>query len=180
MMLIRPAKYSDLSNIAQLHAQSWRDNYHQVLEPEYLNNQVHADRAAVWQKRLQQPQENQLVLVAEVNQVFAGFICVFGDNHQIYGSIIDNLHVKFDNKGQRIGSRLMAAAAKWLMQHHPENSLYLEVLACNPKAIGFYESQGALYAATAYWQTPCHNQAKEYVYLWHSPKMLLNNKQVET
>ena len=76
-MVIREASVEDLANISGLHAQSWRDNYHSVLSADYLEHEVFSERAALWTARLTKPPLNQLVLVAEVNHVFCGFICVF-------------------------------------------------------------------------------------------------------
>lgn len=172
-MNIREASVDDLANIAGLHAQSWREIYHPVLSGDYLNEKVFAEREAVWTARLTQPNQNQIVLVAEFDGTFCGFICVLGANHPTYGTIIDNLHVKLANKGQGIGSSLLAAAASWAFDNYAEHDLYLEVLDCNPKAMGFYQAKGATNIATKYWHTPCDNQAKEYVFSWGSADNLL-------
>ena len=111
MIVLRDANLDDLANIAGLHAQSWRDNYHSVLSADYLKNKVFAERQAVWTTRLTKPQSNQLVLVAEIDGAFCGFVCVLGDNHPKLGTIIDNLHVKADSKGEGTGARVLAAAA---------------------------------------------------------------------
>jgi ribosomal protein S18 acetylase RimI-like enzyme len=172
-MDIREAHLDDLANIVELHAQSWRDNYHSVLSADYLKNKVFAEREAVWTTRLTKPQHNQLVLVAEIEGAFCGFVCVLGANHPKFGTIIDNLHIKVDSKGQGTGSRLLAAVASWAIANYSQYDLYLEVLACNSNAIGFYEAKGGKNVKTAYWHTPCDNQVKEFVYSWGSPKNLV-------
>ena len=173
MITIREARLDDLANNAELHAQSWRDNYYSVLSADYLKNKVAAERFTVWTKRLTKPQSNQQVLVAEVDGVFCGFICVVGANHPKYGTIIDNLHVKADNKGQGTGSRLLAAAASWSIENYNGHDLYLEVLECNAKAMGFYQAKGATHIDTAYWHTPCGNKVKEFIYSWGAPDNLV-------
>ncbi|GAW97187.1 MULTISPECIES: GNAT family N-acetyltransferase [Colwellia] len=172
MVIIRAARLVDLEHIAELHAQSWRENYQQVLSADYLNDKVFAERLAVWTTRLTTPQSNQLVLVAELEGVFCGFICLLGGNHPKYGTIIDNLHVMSANKGQGTGSRLLAAAASWAAANYKDHDVYLEVLAGNNKAIGFYQAKGATNIATAYWHTPCGNKAKEFIYSWGAPDNL--------
>ena len=172
MVNIREARLDDLANIAALHAQSWRENYNQVLSADYLNDKVFLEREAVWTARINQPQSNQLVLIAELDGAFGGFICVLGANHPQYGTIIDNLHVKSASKGQGTGSRLLAAAASWSMANYSGHDLYLEVLECNSKAIGFYQAKGAKNIATAYWHTPCDNKVKEFIYSWGAPDNL--------
>ncbi len=175
MITIREANLDDLANISGLHAQSWRDNYHSVLAADYLENKVFAEREVVWTKRLTTPPSNQLVLVAEVDSIFCGFICVLGGNHPKYGTMIDNLHVMSASKGQGTGSRLLAAAASWALTNYSEHDLYLEVLECNAKAMGFYQAKGAKHIDTAYWHTPCGNKVKEFIYSWGGPDNLIKN-----
>lgn len=177
-MNIRTANLDDLTKIANLHAQSWRENYREALSNNYLENQVFADREKVWSERLNMPMDNQLVLVAELSGVFRGFICAFGAHHVEYGSIIDNLHVVNRYKGQGIGTQLLASAAKWANENYPNDKLYLEVLACNTKAYGFYQSIGAKEVSIAYWNTPCNNRVKEYLLGWESPGVLANKVSV--
>lgn len=166
---------ADLQHIASLHAKSWQEHYHQVLCADYLKNKVLTERMALWTERLNTPASNQCVFIAEVDGELAGFICILGAHHKTYGTIIDNLHVKAGYKGYGLGTRLLNVAAQWVSEHYPNLPLYLEVLACNPNAIGFYSSLGATKIACAYWHTPCDNQAKEYAYGWPSPEHLLTN-----
>ncbi|NVK72413.1 MAG: GNAT family N-acetyltransferase [Oceanospirillaceae bacterium] len=177
-MIIREACLDDLSNIANLHAQSWRDNYSDVLSEEYLEKSVFADRTSVWTSRLKKPLTNQLLLVAELDDYICGFICAFGDHHPTFGTIIDNLHVKSGNKGKGIGRQLLAAAASWATTHYKNTDLYLEVLESNTKAIRFYEALGAKNIGSSYWHTPCGNQAKEFIYSWGLPEVLVEKLQL--
>lgn len=167
------ATQDDFSDIATLHAKSWQENYHEVLSADYLKDKVFTERNTLWIERSTFPKNNQQVIVAKVDGELAGFICVFADNHEKYGTIIDNLHVAARFKGCGIGTKLLQVAAKWAYQFDASLPLYLEVLACNTKAMGFYASLGAKQIATAYWHTPCGNQTKEYVYGWHSAKTLI-------
>ncbi len=168
----KDATAADLSDIATLHAKSWQENYHEVLSVEYLKDKVLTERTAVWTDRLTSPKSNQHVIIAKVDGEFAGFISIFGANHEKYGTIIDNLHVLPTFKSCGIGTKLLKAAAEWANQFDASLPLYLEVLACNTKAMGFYSSLGAEHIATSYWHTPCDSQAKEYVYSWPSAEAL--------
>ena len=179
MIQIREATLDDLDNIASLHALSWQQNYHPVLSKDYLDNQVEKDRYQVWQQRLHSPASNQRVLVAELTHKektndFCGFICLYGNHHSKYGTIIDNLHVKPEMKGLGIGTKLIARGAKWANDNYAESGLYLEVLEINRKAIRFYSHLGGEQADITYWQTPCNNKVKEYIYSWQSPDLLVN------
>lgn len=171
------ATLENLDNIARLHAKSWQENYHQVLSADYLQDKVFNERTLIWSKRLAEPKSNQYVIIALVNGNFAGFISIFGANHQEYGTIIDNLHVASDFKGYGLGTRLLNLAAKWAGQHYKNDAVYLEVLACNTNAIGFYTSLGGKNVASGIWHTPCDNHTKEYIYSWPSAQAL--SKQTE-
>jgi len=176
-MNFRIATLDDLANIAHLHAISWQENYHSVLAASYLNEMVFKERLQLWAERLNNPLENQWVFVAEEEKgektLFCGFICVYGDHHERYGTIIDNLHVSASYKGKGLGTQLMVAAAQWAYQYYPKTSLYLEVLECNHKARGFYEALGAKNEAVGYWQTPCGNKVKEFIYIWPTAQKLI-------
>jgi ribosomal protein S18 acetylase RimI-like enzyme len=179
-MNLRIATLDDLNNIAHLHATSWQENYHDVLGASYLKEDVFNDRLAIWTERLNNRIENQLVLLVEQIQadkkrIFCGFICVYGDHHHQYGTIIDNLHISGDSKGKGLGTQLISAAGKWANEHYQHAGIYLEVLECNHKARGFYEALGATNEAVAYWNTPCRNKVKEFIYAWSSPKELIKN-----
>ena len=171
-MEIRKANIRDLSSIVELHTQSWRENYSKVLSAKYLQEEIYADRKKVWMSRLTKPPANQLILIAELDNEFCGFVCVYGAKHREFGTIIDNLHVKSNSKGKGIGTKLIVAAAKWAVTNFENDNLYLEVLEVNSKAIKFYESLGGKKIDTAYWHTPCGNNAKELIYSWGLPKKL--------
>ena len=173
-MIFREATLEDLSNIAELHAQSWRENYREALPAEYLKESVSSDRKNIWTERLIAPSLNQHVLVAEDNGDLCGFICTFGANHPEYGSIVDNLHVSSKVKGQGIGTKLFIAAAKWASTNYKDYDLYLEVLECNENAIRFYNYLGGKNIGSAYWHTPCGNKVKELIYSWGKPEILAN------
>jgi len=123
---------------------------------------------------LNKPAENQYVLLAEDNGILCGFICAYGNKHDDYGTIIDNLHVHADFKGKGIRKTLLGAAASWAANHYKNVGLYLEVLDCNVKAIGFYESLGAKKLSSGYWQTPCGNKVKEHIYHWPTVPEIAN------
>jgi len=171
-MILREANIEDLSNISELHAQSWRENYNKVLSEEYLNGDIYSDRTKVWTARFTNPPANQFILVAEVDNEFCGFVCVFGANHPKFGTIIDNLHVKSKVKGKGIGIKLLISAAKWAHSNYRNENIYLEVLESNSKAIGFYEHLGGNNIDIAYWHTPCGNKVKEFIYSWGKPGKL--------
>lgn len=139
MIVFRTASKKDALAIAKLHAISWQQNYRNTFSDNFLDHEVTKERQTVWQKRLADPPQNQFVQVAEINDVVVGFVCGYIDDHPEYGTLIDNLHVSSEYIGQRIGERLMALAATFLIRRDENASMYLWVLTSNLKAIKFYE-----------------------------------------
>jgi GNAT superfamily N-acetyltransferase len=139
---LRIATLADADAVARLHADSWRRTYRGSLSDEYLDGDVVADRLAVWHERLGSPASNQHVIVAEENGVLQAFICVYGDRDDRWGSLVDNLHVRFDAHGRGIGRELMRAAAAWSLASYPGSGLYLWVLQANQNGQRFYERLG--------------------------------------
>lgn len=170
---LRAANFADVNDIANLHAKSWQENYSAVLSADYLKQQVLADRISLWTKRLKAPSAEQCVLVLENSTGIIGFICLFGDKDETYGTLIDNLHVQACHQGCGFGALLLNNAANWAHKYFPESALYLEVLAVNTHAIGFYSALDAKKSAQGYWHTPCGNQSPEYVYCWPSATALM-------
>lgn len=167
-MEYRLAKKSDAAAIAILHATSWQNAYANILDREYLQTQVVEDRTQLWKIRFETPQPNQRVIVATKDERVLGFICVFVQQHQQRGSLIDNLHVSPEVQRQGIGRQLLAEVCNWCQGIAPNEGIYLEVLAENHGARHYYEKLGAINAETATWRAPCGTDVKEYVYAWPS------------
>lgn len=144
MLVFRSATEKDAKGIAALHAKSWQQNYRNVFSDRFLDNEVVSERQSVWRKRLSDPPENQFVQVAEINETLVGFVCGYIDDHLVYGTLIDNLHVDSEFIGRRIGEQLMVWAATFLTQDLNKTSMYLWVLTSNQKAIKFYERLGGM------------------------------------
>ena len=141
MVTFRRASKGDYKAISTLHAKSWQQNYRGVFSDRFLDTEVMDDRFSVWKDRLENPPENQFVLIAEIGDEFVGFVCGYIDDHSEYGTLIDNLHVDSEFIGRRIGEKLMIRAAEFLKEN-TKTKMYLWVLASNTKAIKFYERVG--------------------------------------
>jgi len=133
-MKIRRATQSDLQAIAAIHAESWKDSYSDVLPAEFLAGQIDRDLARHWSEI--EIQNEDIVLVAEKDSL-VGFVAVWCRPIPF----IDNLHVRPFHRSKKVGSALMKAVAKELINKGYKTG-YLWVFESNGKAIRFYERLG--------------------------------------
>jgi len=140
--IIRHAHEKDYETIGTLHAESWRRAYRGILADEYLDNDLAGERKTYWAGKMAALKKNEFVLIAERSGEPVGFIAVMDRPEAGYDALIDNLHVRPDQKGLGTGSLLMRAAATEL-QCSGRKSAYLWVLKGNTPAEGFYISRGA-------------------------------------
>ena len=87
MLSFRNARKEDAENIAKLHAKSWQSAYKGILSDEYLANNVLKNRLETWQKRFENPKENQYIILVKENDILLGFVCIFGNQDTEYGSL---------------------------------------------------------------------------------------------
>jgi ribosomal protein S18 acetylase RimI-like enzyme len=140
---IRPATELDAANIAAIHAASWRDAYANILAPEFLSGCIEANRLAVWSRRLRDRPPNQLVNVAldSTGQALA-FACSYRDFDPVWGSLLDNLHVVPQARGQGIGELLFRFVVGQLSERNSSLGLHLWVFEANVSGLRFYERLG--------------------------------------
>jgi GNAT superfamily N-acetyltransferase len=113
-----------------------------MLPDAFLDHEVFADRAALWEQRFNDPDE-QLVpvtMVAELNGEIVGFVHSIAEEDPEWGTLLDNLHVRHDAMRLGIGTRLMAETAAWLEERSSTSGLYLWVLEKNAPARRFYDA----------------------------------------
>ena len=135
-MKIRHATQSDLQDIAAVHIESWKDAYSEDLPAEFLADQIHREFERHWGEI--EIQNEDIVLVAEDDSL-VGFIAVWCRPIPF----IDNLHVRPFQRSKKIGTALMKAAAKELI-NDGHKTAYLWVFESNKKAIRFYERLGGV------------------------------------
>jgi ribosomal protein S18 acetylase RimI-like enzyme len=142
-MIIRPATEEDAALIAAIHAASWRDAYAHILAPEFLNGCIETDRLAVWSQRLRDRPTTQLVNVAcDSTGLVQAFICGYCDFDPVWGSLVDNLHVRPQDRGQGIGERLLLDLASQLSGKASSSGLHLWVFEANVAGLRFYSRLG--------------------------------------
>lgn len=174
-MIYRPALYTDHTQIALLHADSWRRTYRGLFSDAFLEHEAEADRIQVWQERLGSPAPNQCVVVAENATGVQGFVCVYGNDDPQWGSLVDNLHVAHAARRQGIGRRLLSHAFAWLAQEYAEQAVYLWVMETNQVAREFYQSLGSGNAGVIDKPNPVGGgSARNCRYVWSSPRYLCN------
>ena len=142
----RPAEVCDIEAIAALHADSWRRNYRGAYLDSYLDGDVVTDRLVVWRERITRADANVRTIVAEHDGAFAGFAHTKLDDDPTWGALLENLHVVHGLKRQGVGTRLMAASARAVLDSTPGAGLYLWVLDQNTAARVFYAARGGLEA----------------------------------
>jgi ribosomal protein S18 acetylase RimI-like enzyme len=165
-MTYRKAKPNEAEAIATLHAQSWQVAYKGILSDAFLRDEVLDNRLKVWKSRFDNPQKNEFICVAVEEKTIKGFVCVYGNHDEEWGSLIDNLHVLPTLKGRGIGKKLMQKAAKWASKNHPNAGLYLWVYEDNYAARRFYEKMGGENVEEHIHENPDGSSSNTLRYAW--------------
>jgi GNAT superfamily N-acetyltransferase len=174
ILTLRAATRHDAAAIAQLHADGWRSAYRGMLSDDYLNDRVHAERAALWHQRFSEYAEKPFFAVlAEIEGNLVGFACVFPDEHPVYGAFLDNLHVAPQRTGQGIGRQLLTAVAERLAADRHSGGMYLWVIDKNTRAREFYAKAGAQEVECALLTMPDGSRRTEVRCYWPDPSRLL-------
>lgn len=176
MIITKTASLADLNKIVGLHVRSWRENYTHSLSVEFLlSNEVELDCSATWNKRLNQPSDDQFIAVAEVDGQFAGFACACLDKHPELGSLVDNLHVEPAFRRQGVGVCLMSCIADWMNERRHYDPVYLEVYAENVRGQKFYDELGGLFTTDEPFavSTADGGQTQSFHIAWDVPDLLL-------
>ncbi|HEY0747503.1 MAG TPA: GNAT family N-acetyltransferase [Steroidobacteraceae bacterium] len=142
-MAIRAAVLSDAASIASLHASSWQTAYRGILQQDFLDGPVIANRRQLWERRLcADPPQGQFILVSDQGGEIQGFACAFLDADPEWGTLLDNLHVAPRQKGRGLGGQLMAVVAQTVLRDGLIPRLHLWVYEKNLPARRFYERLG--------------------------------------
>jgi ribosomal protein S18 acetylase RimI-like enzyme len=171
---IRSATIRDAEEIAALHADSWRRNYRGAYPDTFLDHEVFDDRRDVWRARLTRPEPNHRTVVADLCGEIVGFVHTNLDDDPAWGALLDNLHVAHDMKRRGLGSLLLAACARSVIDHAPTGHLYLWVLEQNTNAQAFYDERGGQCV-----ERQCREPLPDYRlrYVWNSPVHLLDGSE---
>jgi len=144
----RSADAEDARGIADLHAVRWGRHFRGAYSTSFLGDDVVADRRAVWSARLAATAGTHTT-VAEQGGRLVGFIHVVVDDDVMWGTLVDNLHVAHDQHWRSIGIRLLARAARLVVDRAATDAMYLWVLPQNTSAQQFHRAAGATCVETA-------------------------------
>jgi ribosomal protein S18 acetylase RimI-like enzyme len=109
----------------------------------YLNSEVDNERLDTWYKRLKNPDRDQFVTVANLENNIVGFCCLILNEDAVFGSYIDSLHVSAALQKTGIGKMMISYSAKIICENAHSKKMYLWVYESNKNARIAYESLGA-------------------------------------
>ncbi len=141
MLTIRPAELDDAPAIAQVHVETWRSAYGDIVPRDYLDSMTVANRTLVWVRLLERA--GSTVLVSEDhNRQVIGFVsgCSLRHRDDRFEAEIAALYVMARHQRDNHGRRLFLAAANRLATAGLKG-LFVWVLADNPARL-FYEKLG--------------------------------------
>ena len=175
-MRLRPATPDDIEAIAALHVANWRLHYAGALSDAYLRDDAPANRLERWTTRLAAgpvPGADTTVAIDDFGALI-GFVHTIFDEDPADGSLLDNLHVTHAHARAGIGTQLMAASARAVLDHRGATAgLYLEVLEQNVNAQRFYAARGGSNVGAHTWHAPDGNDVAVFRYVWPDPSLLL-------
>ena len=172
-MKIRLASKNDVKYIADIHTLSWQNTYNKVLTKQYLNEIAPKERSAVWIDRLENPKNNQLVIVAEHKDKMIGFGCIYSNENSQWGAYLDSLHISKSYQSKGIGKSLLLKIAKWCFKQEPAKGMCLLVNQDNVKAQTFYMKLGARNAKAGIWNAPDGSVVPTFWFVWDDLNRLI-------
>jgi GNAT superfamily N-acetyltransferase len=165
----RRIETTDAEILATLHIASWRSAYRGILRDAYLDVDLVDDRHAVWSERLSNLTPSHFGFIADMEGQPVGFVFVHGHDDPTWGTLIDNLHVLPNLKGNGLGRLLMAAAAQEASARYSEDGVYLWVFEENTQARGFYAHLGGRSVERALVEAPGGGQVPRWRIVWSNP-----------
>lgn len=167
-MIIRKATYADAAELANVHTNSWREAYKDLLPSELLDDRPlqFKNRYQLWQRVTQE--SSALTFVADSGDTHGvvGFIHGAGARDEAYKDYAEvwsfYLLEKYHRQG--VGFRLLQALFQQFLEEGFEKA-YLWVLDENP-TIRFYERTGGHRSADAKTEFIGGKEVVEVRYVW--------------
>lgn len=164
---IRLARPGDVSEIANVHVNCWRETYRGLLPSEYLSKLNFRKKIDAWQKVIGE-KEKFTVIIAEDRVGVIGFATVEAardSGWQGHGEV-SSIYLLSRFKGRGVGKALLQAGMKDLLKRNFSQA-YCWVLQGNP-TIQFYEHTGATYSGVSKDDEIAGQKIKELAYVWAS------------
>lgn len=176
---LRPIGPADADTVASLHTISWQHAYRGMLRDDYLDHEAPAERQAVWRERLLGGSPAQFGYLALADGRPAGFIFARENGDPAWGTLIDNIHVLPELKGQGIGRLMVAAIGREAQRRCPDAGVFLWVIEQNLAGRGFYTRLGGQFVERAMVAAPDGGEIAELRVAWPSPRALLQAAEPE-
>jgi ribosomal protein S18 acetylase RimI-like enzyme len=146
--MIRSAKISDASALAQIRINTWRSAYAGIVPAQVLAGFNYEAEAARWEENLHnQPPQNELIVAEPAPGLVVGF-CGGGPNRipviTPYTGELYAIYILPAYHGQGIGKALVAEFSRRMWQQEHRNML-VWVLEDNLPARKFYEHLGGVF-----------------------------------
>ncbi|MFC7062670.1 GNAT family N-acetyltransferase [Halobacillus seohaensis] len=144
MAQVRIAQFEDAEQIANIHIQSWKSTYKDLIDEQDLSNTTLENRVALWEAILRTPINGQIAYVIESNDgQIIGFVSGGKERTKNYSYDGEIYAIYLLNKHQRMGygSMLLNTFSK-AMKESGYQSLLVWILTHNP-SVNFYEVLGA-------------------------------------
>lgn len=141
--VIRVARASDATSVAEFHARVWRETYESMAPQQALEKLDAANRLPKWRDTLSAPEPRQHTLIAARDDEILGLICFGSPTDPAFKGCgeIKHLYVGSTAKRQGIGRRLMKCAFDKLFADG-FGGVALAVVHENEAALLFYEKMG--------------------------------------
>lgn len=143
--MIRKATLEDAEAIAQVHVESWRETYSELIPAEVLQAMTNFERRlSMWQRVLGNEHHSTFVALDEHKKV-VGFVNGGNPNENVpegYDAEVYTIYMLRCQHGKGFGRQMMAAVAKDLHEKGFK-ALFLWVFPNNPSRF-FYEHLGGI------------------------------------
>src|SRR5204863_5259820 len=134
---------------------------------------VEADRLEVWSERMAVTDGSTYTVVAMEGGDVVGFAHTVFDDDPTWGSLVDNLHVRFGLKGSGVGTHLLSETAFVVTERDPGGLLFLWVLEANVAAQGFYKARGGAIVEQTVIESLRGGSVPSLRIAWDDPSMLI-------
>ncbi|WP_101843385.1 GNAT family N-acetyltransferase [Halobacillus sp. Marseille-P3879] len=175
MAKVRLAQFEDAEQIANIHIQTWKSTYKDLIDEQDMSNITLENRIALWETILKSPVNGQIAYVVEnENGELVGFVSGGKERTKKYRYDGEIYAIYLLKDYQRIGyGRMLISTIAQAMKQMGYDSLLVWVLTRNPSA-DFYKVLGAK-PVEAEEVTIGQGTYEETAFGWEDINELLNN-----